>query len=241
MSTEQNAPSSQPVTTQPTGNSSNAPAPVGSALRPYTGGAKRNELQKCVDRKLIEDWTLEGKGYEAIAELLNARPNWPYTLSSRTVWKDVLFLRKKWIAETTAERSEWVSRELKTLNKVEAELWDAWRRSREALTKEMGKFGAPEVDGGKAKLKEKKLTKEIQVGDAYYLKLILDVQERRAKLIGLDAPTKMESKSTTDITVRYENMTEAELDATIKNRVDFVRRVAPESLAGVDGEHTTTA
>jgi len=128
------------------------------------------------------------------------------------VWDDV---HAEWEKKTDIDYGRYIQRELQKLDAQEAELWEAWDKSKQDATTQSvetqnigGEDAAesatdePEQQGeGKEKRKrgrprtamKKSIQKRTGTGNGQYQQLILQIQERRAKLLGLDAPKKTES------------------------------------------------
>lgn len=85
-------------------------------------------------------------------------------LSEATVSRDLKVLHKEWLAGSQVGFSKARARELAKIDRLEREYWEAWKRSR---------------TGG-------------QAGDPRFLTGIQWCIERRCKIMGIDAPTKMD-------------------------------------------------
>lgn len=186
----------EPETQQPSG----PPEPVSSgpevSAPPKTDGRghrKRNKAQVDADRLLVERWHLSGKTVPTIIELLAGMR--PYTLSESQVYADINRLRARWREEAIVERTTAMGEVLRSLRRQEEELWAAWERSKEGVTRTtLSKSARPAgTEGGSATEREVKTgVKESSAGDSTYMRLILDIQQERAKLLGLYAPVKQE-------------------------------------------------
>lgn len=103
----------------------------------------------------------------------------------------------RWVKEAleevraqTAEDAEHLRQlELERLNKIERVSWAAWKRG-------IGKKTVvSDKTGGKDGVEHKEVTEEIN-GDPRYLQVLLGVQDRRAKLLGIDAQKDEKDEST---------------------------------------------
>lgn len=153
-----------------------------------TSPPKRTAAQRTADLALVEHWYTQGYTCTMIAEKISAER--PYSLCRQQIQYDVLELDKNWKAEAFALRDGMKRREIESIARQERELWDAWWRSKNVRTKK-----SAETIKGKGKgdqdIKQKIHTEE-QCGDPRYMMAILQLRERRAKLLGLDEPTKTE-------------------------------------------------
>jgi len=138
----------------------------------------RTPAQKDADRQQVAKLSLEGLSTYAIAAQMN--------VSQRTVWRDLEIIRKEWRDRSVEMIDEVKAKELAKLDKVEAEAWAAYWRSTTDREKRVAEM-RPGPSGGKFT----KIETEGQAGDPRFLKIILDCQERRAKILGTDAPTKV--------------------------------------------------
>lgn len=96
------------------------------------------------------------------------------------VYKDLKQLLINWKREHEENIDLYITKELSKLDKIEAELWDAWERSKKRIVSKIRQSG----------LKTER--SETFAGNPRYLDLVLSVQQRRAKLLGLDAPVKVD-------------------------------------------------
>ena len=108
----------------------------------------------------------------------------------------------EWKKERFDNIDEYITKELRQLDKMEVELWGAWERSK-AVKKKVKITGdakgfkskAREVNE-KAYMKGYEETTEEMIGNVAYLDLLLNVQQRKAKLLGYESPAKIEVHQT---------------------------------------------
>jgi len=171
-------------------------SPTPTAPKPPTAN-KRTSTQKAADMLFIERHALRGKTLRQIAELLAKER--PYTISHAQVGADLKKLKEAWRQESLAMVGAEKEKELRKLDVVESEAWDAWDKSKQAtsrttLTKKAAAAkkgeGAAASDGGGTETKSAVQT--TSAGDPAFIAKILDVHDRRVKLLGLAAPTKTE-------------------------------------------------
>lgn len=152
---------------------------------------KRTPAQRSMDLAQIARWHRRGKTPQQMTDLLAAER--PYRISRRQLANDLAKLDAQWLAEAATTIDSWKRKELAGLQDQENEAWEAWEKSKlDAIRK-----AATDESGGEGKGKQKRaVTTEGQCGDATYMRLILDIRDRRAKLLGLDAPSKTELSGT---------------------------------------------
>ncbi len=127
-------------------------------------------------KKVAELWNKENLSVQETAERLGVKRS--------VVSRDRRFLLDMWQMAVEADVVEIVARELERLEAMESELWSAWELSKqdsESETREMVLKGKEQV--GVTRVLQKRIGRLPNVG---YLSLILKIQERRAKLLGLD-------------------------------------------------------
>ena len=125
-------------------------------------GKKRSAAQRTADLEFIEGHVLRGRTQTEIAELLSASR--PYCVSRSQVSYDVDTLKQRWLESAGEAVATSKARALRMIDAIERELWEAWEQSKA---------------GGTA-------------GNPTFLTQLLNAHDRRAKLLGLDAPAKNE-------------------------------------------------
>jgi len=109
-------------------------------------------------------------------------------LNQSTVSRHLKTLQQEWLAARVRDLDAHTSRELARIDLVEQEAWTQWERSKEyadTTITEQQQGGAAGI-GRRARVQ--KISK-VQCGDPRYLQVIDDCIDRRAKLLGLYAPT----------------------------------------------------
>lgn len=153
-------------------------------LRRLMHGYRRTPEQRENDLVFCTDLFLRGYSYRQIADLLNqrnAKMGLDYAIvPPMRVYKDLKQLLINWKREHEENIDLYITKELSKLDKIEAELWDAWERSKKRIVSKIRQSG----------LKTER--SETFAGNPRYLDLVLSVQQRRAKLLGLDAPVKVD-------------------------------------------------
>jgi hypothetical protein len=126
------------------------------AKRGAKPGPKRNAVQKAADLALMEQLALRGTSQAQIASAIGDKHG--RKISRQMVSYTLLKLAKSWEEAAAESLRATRAKAFRKLDLTEAEAWAAWDRSR----------------GGK------------EVGNPAFLKTILDVHDRRARLAGLD-------------------------------------------------------
>lgn len=174
-------------------------------------GGKRTVEQREADKAFCANLFVKGYTYRQIADKLNEanRENGlEYTVTFKTVFNDINAVLAEWKKQQFTDISNYMQLELKKLDKIEIELWTAWENSKGSKRKTKIKNGT--INNGIAtggELAERSL--ETTNGDPRYLDLLLKVQERRAKLLGYNAPMKVNVYSEPP---KEENPAEAKYD-----------------------------
>ncbi|EKE79464.1 hypothetical protein [Idiomarina xiamenensis] len=159
---------------------------------------RRKPDQVIKDQAIVAEMYLKGRTMADIADELGASIN--------MVNYDLREVRKRWrnsaVRDFDAHRAEQLAR----LDLIEAAAWREWERSCEDYYKHtVGETAQGEIDkeetGG-------------QTGDPRYMNVILSTVERRCKLLGLDAPTKV-APTNPEGDKPYQAMSEPELDQRI--------------------------
>lgn len=157
-------------------------------------GGKRTVEQREADKRFCADLFVKGYTYRDIADRLNEfnRENGlTYEVTYKTVFCDINQVLVEWKKERFDKIDNYIQLELRKLDKMEVELWNAWENSKGSKRKTKIKGGSIEnstTTGGE--LAERTL--ETKDGDPRFLDLLLKVQERRAKLLGYNAPVKLD-------------------------------------------------
>lgn len=175
---------------------------------------KRTVEQREADKRFCADLFVKGYTYRQIAEKLNAyneENGLDYKLTYKTIFMDINQVLVEWKKERFDCIDNYIQLELKKLDKMEVELWQAWENSKGSKRKT--KITGGRVDNGVAtggELAERTL--ETTDGDPRYLDLLLKIQDRRAKLLGYNAPVKLDVYSQPP---KEENPEEAKYDISV--------------------------
>lgn len=173
---------------------------TGNRSRKPAGYNKRTEEQRDYDVAFCSNLFLRGYSYREIVAALNAdlaKRETGYTISLAMVYYDLQQCLIEWKRERLETIDEYVTHELRKLDKMEVELWEAWERSKTGKLREKNRQNAkprkvledgdnPEYYG------YEETTTETSAGNPRFLDLLLNVQQRRAKMLGFDAPIKVD-------------------------------------------------
>ena len=181
-------------------------------------------MQMIADLMWVEAEYVKGiTSFEALAAKLSAER--PYEVSSSMVRRDLERLKKRWLAIIDSRLEISQAAELRKLAEQEREVWNAWESSKEATTRTtMRKKG----EGGKGDV-EHSVEKRTNAGEPAFQRLLLDIAAARAKILGLNAPIRVEQSGvdgqpikTENVNVTLtkplsaENMPDAEVDAMLR-------------------------
>lgn len=144
-------------------------------------------------RARVASFKIQGKSLREMVELLEkdgyVNPRTGKAWSIHVLHADVKELEGRWKESALRDISEAKAQELAKLDELEREAWAAWHRSygqRKSTSTERRTGGR--MAGDKARVQ----TEDV-VGDPRFLTIIIDCQQRRAKMLGLDAPAKVEA------------------------------------------------
>lgn len=102
-------------------------------------------------------------------------------LNQSTISRELKSIRQEWAQQARQDIEQVIARELKKIEALEEEAWIAYEKSqRDAISKTVTDGKAT---GGK---KTASITTQSQNGDPRFLKILLDCQDRRAKVLGID-------------------------------------------------------
>lgn len=110
-------------------------------------------------------------------------------LSLDRVAKSIAKVRQRWLESQTMDFAVRQAVELEKLDRVEAELWEAWEKSKKGLKKKMSSDIVRSSQRGDQTEKMSAIEEVDQPGEVKYLELIAKIVAQRCKILGLDAPT----------------------------------------------------
>jgi transcriptional regulator with XRE-family HTH domain len=136
-------------------------------------------------------------------------------MTQQMVSYDLCALQREWLKAGLMDLTEAKARELAKIDGLELEYWTAWEKSKEV--KEIDTSG--KMYGGDVRAQVRKETRD---GNPAFLTGVQWCIDRRAKLLGLDAPTKI---APTDPTGEkpYDNVSDDERIARLATLLDAAR------------------
>ncbi len=146
---------------------------------------KRSPGQVEADAVYIADLYARGKSHREITEALNA--DRPYTLTRPIISGQIKGILEDWRLHTIQEIGIQRAEELIRLNKIEAEAWLAWERSKIESTQTV-----TEKSEGKNGRTLARVVRDGRDGDPRFLMIVGNCVTERCKLLGLYAAVKSE-------------------------------------------------
>ena len=174
---------------------------TGNKSRKPAGYNKRTEEQRDYDIAFCSNLFLRGYTYREIVAALNAdlaKRNTGYTISLAMVYYDLQQCLIEWKRERLDNIDEYVTQELRKFDAMEVQASEAWEASKtgKQRTKEKTNRGRPiktdATDTDPEYYGYDETTVETSAGNPRFLDLLLNIQQRRAKMLGFDAPVKIE-------------------------------------------------
>lgn len=145
---------------------------------------KRTEFQKVSDRRVIAERYLRGDRQSDIARDLN--------LSQQQVSYDIRLIHDAWLRDTISNFNILKARELAKVDHLECEAWRAWEcELPESNKTETRKRNVKTKRESKESAEARKLIIKLKARDPRYLQIVGDCIDRRRKILGIDAPTKI--------------------------------------------------
>jgi hypothetical protein len=147
---------------------------------------RRDAAQRELHLVTLADMYLQGKTQNEMAAAIGK--------STDTVGRDLVEIKRRWVAYTTLAFDEHVAQELARIDAVERQAWDAWYTS-----------GKPSVEihqqdstsGTGKRAQRRRLQRNVQkqrTPDARFLTIIGDCIDRRVKILGLNAPEQIQAR-----------------------------------------------
>lgn len=163
-------------------------------------GERRTQQQKDSDFLFCSEMFLRSYGYREIAKALNERNKalgLDYTIAHTQVYSDIKKMLITWKKEQFETIDKYVSVEVQKLDRIENEAWNAWEKSKSPLRKTKSR-NSKKPNKLDAEVNEpdyygySEETIEETSGDPRFLDILLNCQQRRAKLLGFDAPSRVD-------------------------------------------------
>lgn len=189
---------------------------------------KRTPEQRLRDLETIAELTLQGTRQSVIAEMLG--------LTQQQVSYDVTEIRRRWLKNANVKYDAHIAQESAKLDLLEREYWLAWIRSQRPRKSS----SAAVRDAAKGVQSEKEAREETRDGNPRFLEGVLGVMERKARLFGLDKPT----RSIVETNIDVNNLTDEQLQRlihgeSIESVIARIEKNAPVPNTG--GSRTRTA
>lgn len=157
---------------------------------------QRSRVEKERDRARIAQLYCEGKTLRDIARDLSE--NYDGGIAFQTISKDLKHIREEWRKSRIRDFDLAKAEELAKIDRVEAEAWSEWFRSRmdkeqqaEQHTERPGPNPAVGALREVLRTTKRHVKIERRDGNPYFLDLVLRCVEKRCKILGLDAPSKI--------------------------------------------------
>lgn len=161
----------------------------------------RDSVTHDAHKRLVFKWSLQNPGItsDELADMLFDKTGWRVT--GRQIRYDLENIREEVALTEVDELKQLRSVELQRLDVLEREAWDAWRQSQETTEEvvkqmatalaELSSRNDNEIEFTNATdgmfISEIERRTKRSVGDFQYLRVILDIQKQRQKLLGLGA------------------------------------------------------
>lgn len=185
------------------------------------GDAKRTKAQRLKDRERIAHLRLFHRTQQQIAEELG--------VDTSTVCRELKIIEAEWKAAMLRDIDAIKAEELRKLDHYELETLTEWERSKQDYTKKLMEDTQGGGRSGQGKTRKAKIETGVSYGDPRYMSVLLGIQDRRAKILGMDSPQKV-APTTPDGKEPYKGMSDAEMDARIKELAGKLGVTDPEAL-----------
>ena len=154
------------------------------------GAGKRNRFQLEQTRAIITKLYLKGHTMEFIVQELERETG--VQISRPQVAYDIALVVQRWRKEAAGDIERAKGIELGKLNKLELEYWSPWERS--CLPREITRTA--KTEGEKATISASS-RKEQRDGNPAFLIGVMSCIERRCRILGIDAPVKVNVEDVT--------------------------------------------
>ena len=163
-------------------------APVTTSHTNVSTWSRTDEQRKSDDDMLVE-LMRKGNGPRECHRKINAKNSGIYTLSLATVHTNMKRLEAVWAKEMVASSiGEYKASQWQKVEHLYNEVMEAWERSkREGQTMSGGVNATGEATGSRS------VTRTRRDGDPRWIEAAIKLLERQAKIIGIDAPLKLEA------------------------------------------------
>lgn len=148
-------------------------------------GPKRTPVQLEAGRALVAELYLKGKSQRFIAQEVERQTG--VTITVDQVVKDIAWCLRQWREHAMMDISEAKSREIAKINALETTYWEAWQDSRRPKESSL----TEKTEGEKTRTRAG-IRREQRDGNPAFLQGVCWCIDRRIRILGLDAPIKID-------------------------------------------------
>jgi len=206
---------------------------------------RRTPQQMESDRVFISKYYTRGYSYRDITKILNdelIKNDSGYVLTEASVYNEIKIILMEWKRERFESIEEYIQIELRKLDKIEMELWEAWEMSKTGKRKVKIRGGEMDTATENASAKGGKIQNRVtesSAGDPKFLDLLLSVQEKRARLLGYDVPMRVAfdkplevAATDVDWTLMPDDLVMKMADAIQNQKAEFAKKKVIDSAEG---------
>lgn len=150
---------------------------------------KRSKIQTSADFQFIAGLMEQGYTLAGMKEALEAKR--PYTLSIAQIAKITVKVREQWVIDAREAGERQRAASIAKLNRIIREAWQGWERSK-AEKVEQSQKKRDAARNGEGGFTEGQMTKSNRDGDPKFLQTILQAEEQINKILGVNAPQRIE-------------------------------------------------
>lgn len=154
--------------------------------------AKRSKYEVERDRQIVSEYYLKGHSSRSIAGIVMEKVGKGYSVSHTTISGDIKALLKQWQKERINDIDKVKAVELEKLDKLEQTYWDAWEKSIQDYKRTSLKQKGT-TSSSRPEYREQTTMEMISHGNPAYLAGVERCIERRCKILGIDAPQKIDA------------------------------------------------
>lgn len=145
---------------------------------------KRTKRQREYDLYEIAELYLKGKPQQAIADHL--AQNRDYTVTQQTISRDIATIQQRWLDSSLTDYNAAKAQELARIDNLERVYWEQFEASKaQTIRRKVSKRDGSVIE----------VSQDVSnnTGDPRFLQGVMSCIEKRIKILGLDAPTKMDT------------------------------------------------
>jgi predicted transcriptional regulator len=173
-------------------------------------GHKRSQSQISKDTRLISSLYLRGYTQHEISERIN--------LSQPVISRTLKSLQEQWRNSDLIDINEAKQKELAKIDHLELEYYEAWERSCQNTESNTSKVVKTAGGKGKPGTDRQEATQSVKthLGDPRYLQGVERCIDKRCKILGLDAPIKLDQSIASTTDHKLEILSTPELETLLK-------------------------